>query len=141
MGVECVCVPRRATHLMFLPVLGSNESGRPFSAETMFRDQAWPHWGWSADAQGKDQPATSTHHIGRLRDNATFIITPHREAQPTQTNKKSSRHSAGPTSAPDGLKGCWSMVIGPVVRIGKRSGLHRFQKRFALFAQSLFQTA
>src|SRR5205807_940157 len=26
MGVECVSVPSRATHLMFLPVLGSRES-------------------------------------------------------------------------------------------------------------------
>jgi hypothetical protein len=38
-------VPNFATHLMFLPVFASNESGRPFSLETMLRDQAWPHCG------------------------------------------------------------------------------------------------
>src|SRR5437667_12096983 len=138
LGVEWACVPSRATHLMFLPVLGSNESGRPFSAETMLRDQAWPHCGWSAEAHGKVQLATSAQHSGRLNvfltahryheptpnpsqegnchcasavllpsweglrvgcfmewlegDSAAFIVTTHRETQPTQFNKKSSRH-------------------------------------------------
>src|SRR5438034_1169888 len=58
MGVECVSVPSRATHLMFLPVLGSKEAGRPFSSETMLRDQAWPHCGWSA-AQARKLQAPS----------------------------------------------------------------------------------
>src|SRR5436309_12402273 len=84
MGVEWVCVPSRATHLMFLPVLGSKESGRPFSAETMLRDQAWPHCGWSADAHGKLQLATSAHHTGRAGDNANFIVTADRESQSRQ---------------------------------------------------------
>src|SRR6266568_1439464 len=75
MGVEWACVPSRATHLMFLPVLGSNESGRPFSAETMLRDQAWPHCGWSVEAHGKVQLATSAHHTGRAGDNVNFIVT------------------------------------------------------------------
>ena len=47
-GVPCVCVPSGAIHWMFLPVSRSNESGRPRSAETIFRDHASPHWGWSA---------------------------------------------------------------------------------------------
>ena len=30
-------------HLMFLPVAGSHDSGRPVSSETMFREWYWPH--------------------------------------------------------------------------------------------------
>src|SRR3954462_3905611 len=52
MGEEWVSVPRRADHLMLCPVAGANESGRPRSAETMLRDQGWPHWGWSAAGGG-----------------------------------------------------------------------------------------
>src|SRR5213078_1522664 len=48
MGVECVSVPSCAVHFMFLPVLGSKEPGKPFSADRMLRDQACPHCGWSA---------------------------------------------------------------------------------------------
>src|SRR5882762_2422435 len=46
-GVEWVSVPSRADHLMFLPDAESKASGSPCSAETMLRDQACPHWGWS----------------------------------------------------------------------------------------------
>src|ERR1039458_8509683 len=53
MGVEWVSVPNSADHLMFRPVSGSKESGSPRSSETMLRDQAWPHCGWSAARHGK----------------------------------------------------------------------------------------
>src|SRR5216110_4125005 len=69
MGVECVSVPSRPTHLMFLPVLGSKESGRPFSSETRLRDQAWPHCGWSA-AQPRKLQAPRL----RLQESATLQI-------------------------------------------------------------------
>src|SRR5438128_254449 len=58
-GVECVSVPSFADHLIFFPVLGSNESGKLFSSETMLRDQACPHCGWSAaDARKFSPPGT-----------------------------------------------------------------------------------
>src|SRR2546430_16203551 len=69
MGVECVSVPSRATHLMFLPVLEAKEPGRPLSSEPMFRDQAWPHCGWSA-AQARKPPAPRP----RPQENATLKI-------------------------------------------------------------------
>src|SRR5437762_1083734 len=50
MGVECVSVPSCAVHFMFLPDLGSKEPGRPFSSDSMLRDHARPHCGWSAAA-------------------------------------------------------------------------------------------
>src|SRR6266496_2674523 len=50
MGVEWVSVPSCAVHFMFLPDLGSKESGRHFSSDSMLRDQACPHCGWSAAA-------------------------------------------------------------------------------------------
>src|SRR6266567_4099706 len=59
MGVECVSVPSCTVHLMFLPVLGSKESGRSFSSDTMLRDQACPHCGWSA-AEARKIPAPTT---------------------------------------------------------------------------------
>src|SRR6266480_2704652 len=59
MGVECACVPSFAVHLMFLSEMGSKESGRPCSAETMFRDQASPHWGWSEANVSKLQHPTT----------------------------------------------------------------------------------
>src|SRR5438445_10882847 len=57
-GVECVSVPSLAIHLMFLPVCGSKLSGRFLSSETMLRDQAWPHCGWSDAKRGKLKLAT-----------------------------------------------------------------------------------
>src|SRR5688572_2586794 len=47
-GVECVSFPSLATHLMFFPVFGSKSAGKFRSAETILRDQACPHCGWSA---------------------------------------------------------------------------------------------
>src|SRR5690349_692735 len=45
---------------MFLPVAGSKKSGKPCSVETMLRDQAAPHWGWSDARRGKHQhPSTN----------------------------------------------------------------------------------
>src|SRR6185369_11480455 len=54
---------------MCWPVLGSNESASPFSAETMLRDQACPHCGCCAACAEKHQaekPATASHE-GRTR--------------------------------------------------------------------------
>src|SRR5437762_565126 len=47
MGVENVCVPSSTDHLIFSPVLGLKLSGRFFSDETILRDHACPHCGWS----------------------------------------------------------------------------------------------
>ena len=59
-GVECVSLPSFADHLMFLPVAGSKESGKPRSLETILRVQAWPHWGWSEAKTAKLQhPSTN----------------------------------------------------------------------------------
>src|SRR2546426_5524477 len=58
-GVECVSVPSCAVHFTFLPVLGSKESGKRFSSDTMLRDQACPHCGWSA-ADARKFPAPTT---------------------------------------------------------------------------------
>src|SRR2546422_2324053 len=58
-GVECVSVPSCAVHFMFLPVWGSKEPGRPVSSDTMLRDQACPHCGWSA-ADARKFPAPTT---------------------------------------------------------------------------------
>src|SRR5438477_2822683 len=59
-GVECAWVPSLTVHLMFLPLAGSKESGKPCSVETMLRDQAAPHCGWSEAREGKHQdPSTN----------------------------------------------------------------------------------
>src|SRR3989442_14149445 len=68
MGVECVSVPSFADHLIFFPVVGSNESGKPFSSETMLRDQACPHCGWSAaDARKFSAPGTKLQQSNKLQ--------------------------------------------------------------------------
>src|SRR5438874_3256711 len=66
-GVECVSVPSLADHLIFLPVFGSNASGKVFSSETMLRDQACPHCGWSAaNARKFSAPGTKLQQSNKL---------------------------------------------------------------------------
>src|SRR5579871_2595409 len=50
---------------MLRPVRGSNESGKPFSPETILRDQACPHWGRSpaGAAQARSRATVLTVNI------------------------------------------------------------------------------
>src|SRR6266487_3091840 len=83
MGVECVSVPSCAVHFMFLPVLGSKEPGKPFSADSMLRDQACPHCGWAAADAGKcSVPGT------KLQQNNTLQI-PNRPRQCRRPQRRS----------------------------------------------------
>src|SRR5439155_24792102 len=82
MGVECVSVPSCAVHLMFLPVLGSKEPVKPFSSDSMLRDQACPHCGWSA-AEARKFSAPGT----RLQSNKLPI--PNRPRQRRRLHRRS----------------------------------------------------
>src|SRR5260221_8504557 len=59
---------------MFFPVLGSKESGRPFSSETMLRDQAWPHCGWSAGRAWKSASPRSRAETDSQESARFFIL-------------------------------------------------------------------
>src|SRR2546428_6693345 len=65
-GVECVSLPSAADHLMFLPVAGSNESGRFLSSETMLRDQACPHCGWSPAKAAAAESSNRRRAVDRM---------------------------------------------------------------------------
>jgi hypothetical protein len=64
-GVECVSVPSGTLQRMFRPDLGSNSWTRPRSDETMFRDQASPHCGWSAAVSPGDPARIRTRPAKR----------------------------------------------------------------------------
>src|SRR5580765_825435 len=67
-GVEWVSVPSCAVHLIFLPVLGSKEPGKPFSSDSMLRDQACPHCGCSAaEARKFSAPGTQLQKSNKLQ--------------------------------------------------------------------------
>src|SRR5437667_2836978 len=89
MGVECVSVPSCAVHFTFLPVFGSKESGKCFSSDTMLRDQACPHCGWSAADTWKF-PAPTT----RLPPSHQLQI-PNRPRKRRRLHKRSNRLQRG----------------------------------------------
>src|SRR5687767_11752192 len=53
---------------MLALVAGSKESGRPRSTETMFRDHAWPHCGWSSAEAG----TAARREISKARKTAAW---------------------------------------------------------------------
>src|SRR6187551_3651446 len=64
--VEPIC----AFHLMFLPLLTSQDSGRPVMAEAMLRCVAPPNIGQSCEISGKDATPVSTSNVEAI---LTFI--------------------------------------------------------------------